>query len=71
MTQAATVTPAKVTVTKEEMLATRGADCSGLGCQARHTCPIGYDCRHEPAQAAFHMAAFVQARTSPPLVTAR
>lgn len=51
--------------------APRGAECAGLGCQARHACPIGRDYRHEPAQAAFHMAAFVRARTSRPLVTAR
>ncbi len=39
-----------------------GRDCVGLGCRARRACPIGTAYRYEPAQAEFHMRAFVRAR---------
>lgn len=39
-----------------------GEDCMALGCRARRTCPVGPDYIYEPAQAAFHMAAFLRAR---------
>lgn len=35
-----------------------GADCRHRGCLARHACPIGAATVPEPAQAAFHIAAF-------------
>ncbi len=39
-------------------------DCGQLGCAARRACPIGTDYVYEPAQAAFHMAAFAGAGLS-------
>jgi len=39
-----------------------GADCMALGCRARRACPVGRDYIYEPAQAEFHMAAFLRAR---------
>jgi ferredoxin len=39
-----------------------GADCLDLGCRARRACPIGKDAVYEPAQARFHMDAFLGAR---------
>jgi hypothetical protein len=39
-----------------------GEDCMTLGCRARRACPVGADHAYQPAQAAFHMAAFLQAR---------
>jgi hypothetical protein len=39
-----------------------GADCMALGCRARRACPVGNDYIYEPAQAAFHMVAFLRAR---------
>lgn len=39
-----------------------GVDCRGDGCRARRACPVGADYRYLPAQAAFHMRAFVHAR---------
>ena len=39
-----------------------GAPCREQGCLARRACPIGRDFAHAPAQAAFHMAAFLSAR---------
>ncbi len=38
-----------------------GAECASQGCAARRSCPIGQDHIYAPAQAAFHMAAFVKA----------
>ena len=38
-----------------------GADCMALGCRARRACPVGRDATYLPAQAAFHMAAFLDA----------
>ena len=35
-----------------------GADCMALGCGARRACPEARAFTYEPAQAAFHMAAF-------------
>jgi len=34
-------------------------DCMERGCLARHACPIGGDYRYAPAQARFHMQAFL------------
>lgn len=44
-------------VTKPE-----GADCMDLGCRARRACPVGQSFIYEPANAAFHMAAFRKAQ---------
>ena len=35
-------------------------DCMQGGCLARHACPIGGDYRYAPAQARFHMQAFLR-----------
>lgn len=34
--------------------------CMGIGCQARHACPIGRDYRYTPEQARFHMQSFLR-----------
>lgn len=39
-----------------------GEDCMGQGCRARRACPVGRRHVYAPAQAAFHMAAFLRAR---------
>ena len=38
-----------------------GADCLDLGCRARRACPVGRALQYRPAQARFHMAAFLKA----------
>jgi hypothetical protein len=35
-------------------------ECMNTGCLARQACPIGRDYRYEPAQARFHMQAFLR-----------
>ena len=35
-------------------------DCAARGCLVRHACPFGRDYVYDPAQARFHMAAFVR-----------
>ncbi|MBM3525984.1 MAG: hypothetical protein FJX57_23800 [Alphaproteobacteria bacterium] len=40
----------------------KGTACRESGCLARHACPIGREYRYEPAQAAFHMQAFITSR---------
>jgi hypothetical protein len=40
----------------------QGADCLDLGCRARRACPVGRDATYDPAQARFHMDAFLAAR---------
>jgi hypothetical protein len=40
-----------------------GTDCMMQGCRARRACPVGRDYIYEPAQAEFHMAAFLRARS--------
>jgi hypothetical protein len=37
-------------------------ECMKTGCLARQACPIGRDYRYEPAQARFHMQAFLRER---------
>ncbi len=37
-----------------------GADCVARGCEARRACPVGAEFIYAPAQAAFHMRAFVR-----------
>jgi hypothetical protein len=44
------------------LAAPEGAPCRDGGCLARRACPVGAAYRHEPAQAAFHMTAFLAAR---------
>jgi len=39
-----------------------GSDCMETGCRARRACPVGKDSRYVPAQAAFHMQAFLRRR---------
>ena len=39
-----------------------GTDCMAQGCRARRACPVGRDYIYEPAQAEFHMAAFLGVR---------
>ncbi len=39
-----------------------GADCLDLGCRARRACPVGREAQYGPAQARFHMAAFLAAQ---------
>ncbi|MBE0623870.1 MAG: 4Fe-4S dicluster domain-containing protein [Burkholderiales bacterium] len=34
--------------------------CMDIGCLARHACPVGRDYRYAPAQARFHMDAFLK-----------
>lgn len=41
-----------------------GADCLELGCRARRACPVGVTSRYDPEQAAFHMSAFLRARSA-------
>ncbi|MBX2856462.1 MAG: ferredoxin [Rhodobacteraceae bacterium] len=41
-----------------------GAACRSGGCLARRACPVGRDFAHNPAQAAFHMTAFMKARSA-------
>ena len=39
-----------------------GEGCMQSGCLARRACPVGPELRYQPEHAAFHMAAFRQAR---------
>jgi len=39
-----------------------GQDCMTYGCRARRACPIGRSYVYEPAQAGFHMRAFLRQR---------
>ncbi len=39
-----------------------GRDCLELGCRARRACPVGRSYLYDPAQAEFHMTAFLTAR---------
>jgi epoxyqueuosine reductase QueG len=40
----------------------KGAPCRSVGCLARHACPVGQEFAYAPAQAQFHMRAFLAAR---------
>lgn len=40
----------------------QGSDCMSRGCLARHACPVGQGYSYAPAQAQFHMRAFLAAR---------
>ena len=42
-----------------------GADCKSRGCLARRACPVGRAGRYGPAQAAWHMAAFLKGQLRP------
>ncbi len=37
-----------------------GRDCLELGCRARRACPVGAEYRYVPAEAEFHMRAFIR-----------
>ncbi len=41
---------------------TQGRACVTGGCLARHACPVGQGFAYAPAQAQFHMRAFIEAR---------
>jgi hypothetical protein len=47
---------------KAHVASAAGADCFGLGCQARRSCPVGAEYRYGADQAGFHMRAFVGRR---------
>ena len=42
-----------------------GTDCKSRGCLARRACPVGRADRYGPAQAAWHMAAFLKGQPQP------
>lgn len=44
----------------QHLLESDNQDCSGQGCRARRACPIGRDGRYTPAQASYHMHAFLR-----------
>lgn len=44
------------------LAAPQGHDCMTAGCLARHVCPVGQGFAYAPAQARFHMRAFLAAR---------
>ena len=41
-----------------------GGDCMELGCRARRACPEGEAARYQPAQAQFHMRAFLKSHSA-------
>lgn len=43
----------------------RHSSCNSDGCLARHACPVGQEFAYEPAQAHFHMQAFITALSKP------
>lgn len=45
----------------DHVVSPAGDDCAGLGCRARRACPVGQSYHYQPAQARFHMTAFVRA----------
>ena len=45
----------------DHLASTSGVDCLGQGCRARRACPVGREFTYEPAQARFHMEAFLLA----------
>jgi len=50
------------------LAAPEGKDCLEEGCRARRACPVGQAFRYQPAQAHFHMRAFLRARRAQGLV---
>ena len=50
-----------VSVCAAHLATDAGTDCMGLGCRARRACPAGREYTYAPAQAAFHMKAFLAA----------
>ena len=46
----------------EHLGGSKGGDCMTMACRARRACPAGAGYFYEPAQAAFHMTAFLEAR---------
>ncbi len=52
-----------VAVCAEHLRTPEGSDCMAEGCRARRACPVGSDYVYEPAQAEFHMTAFLRNQT--------
>jgi epoxyqueuosine reductase QueG len=46
----------------EHLKMPQGEECMSRGCLARHACPVGEGFAYAPAQAKFHMRAFLAAR---------
>jgi len=46
----------------EHVRSPSGEDCLTRGCRARLACPVGAEHRYEPAEAEFHMRAFLRSR---------
>lgn len=46
----------------DHLRSSAGADCMERGCRARRACPVGKGSVYAPAQAAFHMDAFLRNR---------
>ncbi|WP_373505867.1 ferredoxin [Aestuariivirga sp.] len=51
-----------VPVCAEHLKMPQGEECMSRGCLARHACPVGQGFAYAPAQAKFHMRAFLAAR---------
>ena len=51
-----------VTACHTHVQAAVGADCLNASCRARRACPVGRAYGYEPAQARFHMTAFLSGR---------
>jgi hypothetical protein len=58
---AGTATHYDVTACLNHIEGPLGHDCLDRGCRARRACPVGAEWRSEPAQAGFHMRAFLRA----------
>ncbi|MDO6587725.1 ferredoxin [Salipiger sp. 1_MG-2023] len=52
--------PYDVAACQRHLRSPEGADCRDFGCKARRACPLSVAMRRPPAQAAFHMAAFMK-----------
>jgi hypothetical protein len=46
------------------LMSTPQAECHALGCMARNACPVAPQLRYLPAQASFHLRAFLRARAN-------
>lgn len=52
--------PYDVAACQRHLRSPEGADCRETGCKARDACPLSVAMHRPPAQAAFHMAAFMK-----------
>ena len=59
---ALTVSGYEVPACVEHVASPAGCSCLMQGCLARRACPVGREYRYVPAQAEFHMQAFLRAR---------